>query len=103
MKEYATETIHVSLCRLKYLVSRPLLKTCVCSVSVSMVKNLPASVDPQETRVQSLGREGPLEEEMAIHFSVLAWEIPWTEKPSKPHGVAKDSDTTVHLSTQPLV
>ena len=31
-------------------------------------------------RVQSLGREDPLEEEMATHFSVLAWEIPWTER-----------------------
>ena len=35
----------------------------------------------QETRVWSLGREGPLEEEMAIHSSILAWEIPWTEEP----------------------
>ena len=75
----------------------------MCSVSVSIIKNLPASVDPQEMRVQSLGREGPLEEEMAIHCSVLAWEIPWTEEPSKSHGVAKDSDTTVRLSAQPLV
>ena len=43
-----------------------------------MVKNLPAM---QETRVQSLGREDPLEKGMAIHSSVLAWRIPWTEKP----------------------
>ena len=35
----------------------------------------------QETRVQSLGREEPLEEEMATHSSILAWEIPWTEGP----------------------
>ena len=35
----------------------------------------------QETRVQSLGQEDPLEEEMATHSSILAWEIPWTEKP----------------------
>ena len=41
-----------------------------------MVKNLPAM---QETWVQFLGREDPLEEEMATHSSVLAWEIPWTE------------------------
>ena len=32
-------------------------------------------------RVQSLGREDPLEEGMATHFSILAWEIPWTEEP----------------------
>ena len=35
----------------------------------------------QETRVQSLGQEDPSEKEMATHCSILAWEIPWTEKP----------------------
>ena len=35
----------------------------------------------QETRVQSLGQENPLEEEMATHSSVLAWKIQWTEEP----------------------
>ena len=35
----------------------------------------------QETRVQSLGQEDPLEKEMALHFSILAWEIPWSEDP----------------------
>ena len=33
--------------------------------------------------VPSLGRENPLEEEMATHFSILAWTIPWTEEPGK--------------------
>ena len=42
------------------------------------VGNLPAVL---ETKVQSLGREDPLEEEMATHSSILAWEIPWTEEP----------------------
>ena len=37
----------------------------------------------QETQVQSLGREVPLEKEMATHSSVLAWTIPWTEEPSR--------------------
>ena len=37
--------------------------------------------ETQETQVWSLGQEDPLEEEMATHFSILAWEIPWTEKP----------------------
>ena len=37
----------------------------------------------QETRVQSLGREDPLQEEMATHTSILAWEIPWTEEPGR--------------------
>ena len=35
----------------------------------------------QETRVQSLGWEDPLEKETVTHFSILAWEIPWTEEP----------------------
>ena len=35
----------------------------------------------QETRVQSLGHEDPLEEEMATHSSILAWRIPWAEEP----------------------
>ena len=45
-----------------------------------MVMNLPAM---QETRVQSLGREDPLEEEVATHSSILAWRSPWTEKPGR--------------------
>ena len=43
-----------------------------------MVKNPPAV---QETRVASLGGEDPLEEEMTTYSSILAWRIPWTEKP----------------------
>ena len=43
-----------------------------------MVKNLPAL---QETQVQSLGQEDPLEEDMAAHSGILAWRIPWTEEP----------------------
>ena len=43
-----------------------------------MIKNLPAM---QETWVQSLGQEDPLEKEMATHSSILAWKIPWTEEP----------------------
>ena len=37
----------------------------------------------QKTRVQSLGREDPLEKEMAIHSSILAWRIPWMEEPGR--------------------
>ena len=37
----------------------------------------------QEMLVQSLGREDPLEKEMATHFSILAWKIPWTEEPDR--------------------
>ena len=46
----------------------------------SAVKNLPAM---QETQVQSLGWEDPLEEGMATHSSILAWRIPWTEEPGE--------------------
>ena len=45
---------------------------------VQMVKNLAAM---QETCVQSLGWEDPLEKEMAAQSSILAWRIPWTEEP----------------------
>ena len=47
-------------------------------LSGSVVKNLPAM---QETWVQSLGQEYPLEKEMATHSSILSWEISWTEEP----------------------
>ena len=36
-----------------------------------------------ETRVRSLGREDPLEKEMALHSSTIAWKIPWTEEPGR--------------------
>ena len=45
----------------------------------SVLKNPPANA--VDTRVQSLGQEDPLEESMATHSSILAWEIPWTEEP----------------------
>ena len=50
------------------------------SLVAQRVKYLPAM---RETWVQSLGQEDPLEKEMATHSNILAWEIPWTEKPSK--------------------
>ena len=48
------------------------------SLVAQRIKRLPAM---QETRVQSLGWEDPLEKEMATHSSILAWRIPWTEEP----------------------
>ena len=48
------------------------------SLVAQMVKRLPVM---QETRARFLGREDPLEKEMAIHSSTLAWKIPWTEEP----------------------
>ena len=55
------------------------LPQCLTAFLVTqMVKNLPAM---QETQVQSLGWEDPLEKGMATHSSILAWRIPWTEEP----------------------
>ena len=48
------------------------------SLVAQMVKCLPTM---RETRVQSLGREEPLEKKMATHSSIHAWKIPWTEGP----------------------
>ena len=50
------------------------------SLVAQMVKNPPTM---QETWVQSLVQEDSLEEEMATHFSMLAWRIPWTEEPDR--------------------
>ena len=55
-----------------------------------MVKNLPAI---QETQVLSLGREDPLEKGMVIHSSILAWRIPWIEKPRRLQSVESLSQT----------
>ena len=51
---------------------------------VLAVKNLPAYAGDMRHRFQSLGQEDPLEKEMATHSSILAWRIPWTEKPGGP-------------------
>ena len=64
------------------------------------VKHLPTM---RETRVQSLGREDPLEKEMATHSNTLVWKIPWTEKPGRlqsmgSQGVGHDSATSLSLS-----
>ena len=50
------------------------------SLAAQRVKRLPAT---QETRVQPLGGEDPLEKEMATHSSILAWRILWTEEPGR--------------------
>ena len=53
----------------------------------SVVKNLPVMQEMRENWVLSLGQEDPLEEVMAISSSILAWRIPWTEKPGRPQSV----------------
>ena len=57
-----------------------------------MVKNPPAK---QETWVQSLGQEKPLEKKIATHSSIPAWEIPWTEEPGRLQSLgSQESDMT---------
>ena len=71
-------------------------KVCHCfcsgtSLIVHLVNHLPAV---QETRVQFLGREDPLEKEMTIHSNILAWIIPWTEEPYRVQSI--DSQRVRH-------
>ena len=64
----------------------------ITSLVAQTVKRLPTM---RETWVQSLGQEDPLEKDMAIHSSTLAWKTPWTDEPGSysPQG-RKESDTT---------
>ena len=55
-----------------------IFRVCLTSLVAQMVKHLPTM---WETWDRSLGREYPLEKEMATHSSILAWKIPWTEEP----------------------
>ena len=62
------------------------------SLVAQLVKNLPAR---RETWARSLGREDPLEKEMATHSSILAWRISWTEEPNGLQSMgSQESDTT---------
>ena len=67
---YVLYSIHMFICKLHINFKVSLL--------AQMVKNLPAM---QETWVQSLGQEDPLEKRMATRYSILAWRVPWTEEP----------------------
>ena len=60
------------------------------SLVAQMVRNVPAM---QETWVQSLGQEDPLEKEMATQSSILAWRIPWTEEPGRLQSMGSRSQT----------
>ena len=64
-----------------------------------MVKNLLAMQEIQETLVQFPGWEDPLKKEMAIHSSILAWRIPWTEDPGRLQSVgSQESHMTEQLT-----
>ena len=61
------------------------------SLEAQLVKSLPAV---QETGVQSLGCEGPLEKKVATNSSILAWKVPWKDEPGKLQSMgSQESDT----------
>ena len=64
------------------------------SLVAQTVKNLPVM---EETGVQSLGWEDPLEKEMATHSSTIAWKIPWTEEPGRLHTVHGVTTEQLHF------
>ena len=64
----------------------------LASLVTQTVKNLPAM---PETWIWSLGREDPLEEGMATHSSILAWEISWTEEPGRLQSMGLFNSTDV--------
>ena len=67
------------------------------SLVAQMLKNQSAM---QDTQVQSLSWEDPLEKGMATHFSILAWRIPWTEEPGGLQTVRSQRAGHVHARTQ---
>ena len=72
------------------------------SLIAQMVKSLPAVL---ETRGPSLGREDPLEEEMATHSSILAWKIPWMAKSDRLQSMGLQSQTqltSLHFTSMGL-
>ena len=83
-----SNTIHLLMLKLTSLVAQT-------------VKRMPAT---QETLVQSLGQEDPLEKEMVTHYSILAWRIPWTEEPgglqsTGLQGVGHNWATSLHFTS----
>ena len=70
------------------------------SLVAQMVKHLSTM---QETQVQALGWEDPLEKEMATHSSTIAWKIPWTEEPGRLQSMGSQSQTQLSDFTLPLL
>ena len=80
--------------------SRPTLSDPMdCSPLGSSVHGIFQARVLQETHVQFLGWEGPLEKEMATHSSILAWRIPWTQEPGRLQSMgSQESDMTQQLN-----
>ena len=69
-----------------------------------MQKNLLVMQEGQETELQSLGWEDPLEKGMASHFSILAWKIPWTEERflNQPQTITQGGNTSSFCNTEAI-
>ena len=80
--------ILVAYLQVELLINMGFLLYFEASLVAQMVKRLPAML---ETRVRSLGREDPLEKEMATHSSTLAWRIPWREEPGRLQSMGSQS------------
>ena len=92
-----------SLLRLNFIRRKiiPEITGQLCFPGGSVAKNPPASGVNKEKRIQSLGREDPVEKEVATHSSILAQKIPWREEPGRLQsmGVQK-SDTILQLNNR---
>ena len=92
-----SELLHLSHCVESAASQESFKNQCrgTSSPAFDVVKRLPAV---RETRVRSLGREDPLEKEMATHSSTLAWKIPWAEEPGELQSMGrKELDRTEQL------
>ena len=85
---------HLFILRTVWFFSLGIYKIYLCAwcsgILAQMVKHMPAM---QETQFQSLSWEDPLEKEIVTHSSILAWKIPWTEKPGRLHSMGSWSRT----------
>jgi len=90
-KNNTNKITHVSIYTYTSIKKTLNYQTSQASLVAQRVKNLPAML---ETQLQSLGGEDPLEEEMATHSRILAWEIPWTEEPGGPQSKGSQKSWT---------
>ena len=87
------------MARILLVYFNPALISAWASQIAQRVKNSPERQETRKTWVQFLGREDPLEEEVATHSSILVWIIPWTEEPGGLQSKGLQRDMTEQLST----